>query len=250
LNFCYYFAVFPRRISVVQKEPHACRAVGRRGDRRRAFTLLEMLIVMGIISVLLVALTPAVTSLSKSNGRRAAVSALLGAIEQARAEAIKSGQATYVVFPIFTNGTESTLDRYNYKSYAIFEDDAANPGSVKQLTSWNPLPAGVALRSGGTAALSNLADPGYLSPVPTFRFTPDANAAPTYRCLKFNLNGEIEAPIAPPANVLFAVFEGYVSNGNEVITGGNDGSGNPLAAEYLMISRMTGRAEPTAAPTP
>jgi prepilin-type N-terminal cleavage/methylation domain-containing protein len=221
--------------------------------RSRGFTLLEMLVVMGIISGLLVALIPAVTSLSKSNGRRAAVSALLGAIEQARAEAIKTGQATYVVFPIFTNGTQSTLDRYNYKSYAIFEDDAANPGSVKQLTTWNPLPAGVALRSGGTAALSNLAGSTSLSPVPTFTFTPDLNAAATatYRCLKFNLNGEIEAPIAPPANVLFAVFEGYVSsNGSEVITGANDGSGNPLAAEYLMISRMTGRAEPTAAPTP
>src|SRR6266571_1834156 len=100
------------------------------------FTLIELLVVIGIIVMALAALVPAVTSLSKSGGRRAARNSLLGGIEQARAEAIKSGQATYVVFPTFTSGTQSTLDRYNYRSYAIFEDDAANPGNVKQLTEW------------------------------------------------------------------------------------------------------------------
>ena len=89
---------------------------------------------MSIIAIALAALVPAVTSLSKSAGRRAARDSLLGGIEQARAEAIKSGQATYIVFPTFTSGTQSTLDRYNYRSYAIFEDNAASPGSVKQLT--------------------------------------------------------------------------------------------------------------------
>src|SRR5205807_7976742 len=89
-----------------------------------AFTLLELLVVIAIISVLLVAVIPAVNSFSKSSGRKGAISNLLGAFEQARAEAIKSGQATYVVFPTFASGTsQTTLDRYNYKSFAIFEDD-------------------------------------------------------------------------------------------------------------------------------
>src|SRR5205823_14874954 len=108
---------------------------------------------MGIIIIALAALVPAVTSLSKSGGRRAARNSLLGGIEQARAEAIKSGQATYVVFPTFTSGAQSTLDRYNYRSYVIFEDDAANRGSVKQLTDWNAFRTGVALRAAGTAGL-------------------------------------------------------------------------------------------------
>jgi len=157
-------------------------------QRRAGFTLLELLMVMGIIAIALAALVPAVTSLSKSSGRRAARDTLLGAIEQARAEAIKSGQATYVVFPTFTSGTQSTLDRYNYRSYAIFEDNAANPGNVKQLTDWKSFPAGVALRAAGTAALSNLADPATLTPVMSFNFTPDTSATP-FRCLKFDQNG-------------------------------------------------------------
>src|SRR5881398_3855270 len=113
---------------------------------------------MGIVIMALAALVPAVTSLSKSGGRRAARNALLGGIEQARAEAIKSSQATYVVFPTFSSGAQSTLDRYNYRSYAIFEDNAASPGNVRRLTDWKSFPAGVALRAAGTAALSiNLA---------------------------------------------------------------------------------------------
>ena len=144
---------------------------------RAGFTLLELLIVMGIIAIALVALVPAVTSLSKAGGRRAARDSMLGGIEQARAEAIKSGQATYVVFPTFTSGTQSTLDRYNYRSYAIFEDNAASPGNVKQLTDWKSFPAGVALRAAGIAALSNLADPATLAPAVTFSFTPDTSAS-------------------------------------------------------------------------
>src|SRR5437016_3336512 len=207
---------------------------------RFAFTLLEILVVIAIIAIMMGLIAPAVTSLSKSNGRKAAIANLLGGIEQARAEAIKSGQATYVVFPTFASGAQSTLDRYNYRSYAIFEDDAVHPGSVKQLTEWKSLPIGVALRAAGTAALSNLADPATLGVA--FSFAPDPSAAPL-KCFKFNSNGEVQAPAG---NVLLGIFEGYV-NGSEVATT-KDGSGNPSAVEYLMVSQFTGRAEPTATP--
>src|SRR5438046_5862845 len=161
----------------------------RRG-RFRAFTLIEMLVVLGMIVILLSALVPAVTSLSKANGRKAAMANLLGGIEQARAEAISTSPATYVVFPTFGAGAaQSTLDRYNYKSYAIFEDNEANPGSVKQVTPWKALPTGVALRATGTAALTNLADPASLSPPPTFSFTPATGTTPALRCSQFKSNG-------------------------------------------------------------
>ena len=212
---------------------------------------------MGIILIALAALVPAVTSLSKSGGRRAALNGLLGGIEQARAEAIKSSQATYVVFPAFTGGTQSTLDRYNYRSYAIFEDDAANPGNVKQLTDWKSFPTGVALRAAAYTIngvsvdpfLSYLQDPGW-SPAPPF--TPDLAATAVFRCIKFNSNGEVAAPITAANAVYLGVFEGFVSNGSEVATT-KDGSGNPSAVEYITMSQFTGRAVPADAvsnPTP
>ena len=209
-----------------------------------------MLVVLSIIAIVLAALIPAVTSLSKSGARRAARDTLLGGIEQARAEAIKSGQATYIVFPTFTSGNQSTLDRYNYRSYAIFEDNAASPGNVKQLTDWKSFRTGVALRAAGTAALSGnsapTASPTPAPPTPTFNFTPDTTATAQYQYLKFNSNGELQAPAA---NVSLGIFEGYVSNGSEVATGPKDGSGNPYAAEYVMVSQFTGRAQPRGSPT-
>ena len=220
----------------------------KRSSPQTAFTLLELLVVMGIILIALAALVPAVTSLSKSGGRRAALNGLLGGIEQARAEAIKSSQATYVVFPAFTSGTQSTLDRYNYRSYAIFEDNAASPGNPKQLTDWKSFPTGVALRkaytiNGVNGGLDSLQDPAALTPPVAFSFAPDASAAP-FKCFKFNSNGEVQAPAG---NVLLCIFEGYVNSGSEVATT-KDGSGNPSAVEYVMVSQFTGRAEPTASP--
>jgi prepilin-type N-terminal cleavage/methylation domain-containing protein len=240
--------LYPRRTTpaLAASAVHNAAQPRLRRHFQHGFTLLEMMVVIAIMIIVAGFMAPALTSLSKANGRKAAIANLLGGIEQARAEAIKSGQATYVVFPMFTSGPQSTLDRYSYRSYAIFEDDAANPGTVKQLTSWKSLPTGTAMRSSGTAALSNLADPASLSPAPTFTFSPDTGSTPVFRCLKFNTNGEVEAPAT---NVLLGVFEGFI-NGTEVITGGKDSNGNPLAAEYIAVFRMTGRAEPTATPTP
>jgi type II secretory pathway pseudopilin PulG len=217
----------------------------KRSLSETGFTLIELLVVMGIIIVALAALVPAVTSLSKSGGRRAAMNSLLGGIEQARAEAIKSAQPTYVVFPTFTSGAQSTLDRYNYRSYAIFELDAAT-GIARQLTDWKSFPTGVALRAAGTAALSNLP---IWTPPAGFTFTPDTSAAPTFLNFQFNANGEVTAPAA---NVLLGIFEGYVSSGNEVATT-KDAGGNASAVEYITVSQFTGRAvpaQPAATPTP
>ena len=232
----------------------------KRPSSETAFTLIELLVVMGIVIMALTALVPAVTSLSKSGGRRAARNALLGGIEQARAEAIKSSQATYVVFPTFSSGAQSTLDRYNYRSYAIFEDDAAHLGNVKQLTDWKSFSTGVALRAGAYTVngvsvdpfLSYLQDPAALNPAPTFTFTPDLSAVAVFRCLKFNSNGEVQAPITLANAVYLGVFEGFVSNGSEVATT-KDASGNPSAVEYVTVSQFTGRAVPADAvstPTP
>ena len=208
----------------------------------RSFTLIELLVVMGIIAALLVAAIPAVNSLSKSSGRKGAISNLLGVIEQARAQAIKDGQSTYVVFPAQPVGGSSTitdksiLDGYFYRSVAIFEDDPSVPGTPKQLTAWKTFPTGVSLRSAISATpwTSDL----------NFTFTPEgADKTEQFPYLKFNSNGEVELPVPASGPVQITIFEGFVSGTTEVVTGKKDGSGNPLAAESISIARLTGRAE-------
>jgi len=188
-----------------------------------------------MILLALVALIPAATSLSKSSGRKAAISNLLGAIEQGRAQAIKDGQATYIVFPAQLPGSPdpATIQRYSYHSYAVFEDDPANPGTVKQLTGWRTLPTGVSLRSGSLGALATS----------TFTFTPmGSTASGLFPFLKFTTNGGVD-PISTPSPssspVPLGIFEGYVDG-----TGDKDTNSSKFT-ETITVGRMTGRAEYT-----
>src|SRR5205807_4750976 len=130
----------------------------------------------------------------------------LGAIEQARAEAIKTGQATYVVFPAQPVGGGSTitdktiLDRYFYHSVAIFEDDPANPTTPKQISNWKTFPTGVSLRS--TISSSPWSSN-------SFAFSP-IGTPQSFPYLKFNSNGEVESPVPASGNLVqLGIFEGY-----------------------------------------
>lgn len=193
-----------------------------------------MLVVIGIISILLVATLPVVQSLSKSNGRKAAIGMLMGAVEQARAQAISDGRSTYVAFPAQPPGgassvTDPKLIRdYFYRSFAIFEDDASDPvaNPKVQLSAYKTLPVGVSVRptiSSGPWVAS------------AFRFAPaGSTSAPEFPYLKFNANGEVESP--PNGTVSLAVFEGSVNGAIEAKTTVQ------LVADSLTISRYTGRA--------
>lgn len=207
-----------------------------------AFTLLELMVVIGIIAIMLVALIPAVNSLTKSSGRKAAISSLLGAAEQARANAIKTGRATYLVFPTFTGGTAATRERYHYRAFGIFEDDPGGTGTPKQLTNWNTLPTGVTVRAktGAPGSLTDLPDAASLTPAATFTFTPEPNATAVFYCIKFSSNGEVESPAN---NVTLTVIEGHVNGTTEVVTSAKDLSGEPAARDSLRIAHLTGRAE-------
>ena len=207
----------------------------------RAFTLLELLVVIGIIAVLLVAALPAVTSMSKSSGRKGAISSLLGAIEQARSLAIKDGQATYLVLPgqLPPGADPSTIQRYGYRSFAIFEDedDPANPGTkkIKQVSSWKTLPTSVSIRSGSL---------NYLAKTTPFAFTPILANPPVtglFPFLKFTANGEVDPSSTPSAStgtIQFGIFEGYVD-----ANGADKSTSKTNFTESIEVSRLTGRAK-------
>lgn len=223
--------------------PHTHTVTDRLHSPQPAFTLIELLVVIGIIALMLVALIPAVNSLTKSSGRKAAIGSLLGVVEQARVHALKTGRASYIVFPAFTAGDQSTLDRYNYKAFAIYEEDPADSSTPKQITKWQTLPTGVALRAsaGAPGSVTDLSDSSSLTPAATFAFAPDANATPVFHCIKFNANGEVES--AASSYVEVAVFEGHVNGTTEKATGTLDTNGQPAARESLKIAHLTGRAE-------
>ena len=233
-------------ISTLQRERFAFTSPKLRG-RSRGFTLLELLVVIGIISILLVAVIPAVTSLSKSSGRKGALSNLLGAIEQARALAIKDGRSTYVAF--VTSSIPATLEQeYAYRAYAIFEDDASNPNTQVQVTNWKKLPIGISFRAKNSAAVTSVTANGNGEYTLPLQFSPGGTSTPaSCHCIEFTPAGEVLYPSGSNPIVL-GVFEGTVTGGVETSTSRKDAAGEPLATEYIQIARLTGRAEPTAAP--
>ncbi len=169
---------------------------------------------ISIIAIMFVALVPAINSLSKSGARKGAISLLLGVFEQARGIALKDGRATYVVFPAqFPAGTtassnQTITDRYFYHSAAIFEDDPDDPTKAKiQVTEWKVLGTGISLRTEISYATSTSKWTG-----DNFRFSP-ISATATFPFLKFNSNGQVEAPAGNSGQVQLRLFEGYVING-------------------------------------
>lgn len=193
-----------------------------------AFTLLELMVVIGIIAIMLVAVIPSVTSLMKANGQKSAVTTVMNLLEQARALAVTSGSPTYVVFP-----DSSTPEAYRCKALIVFQDNAAfTPVAV---TKWTFLPTGVSFRPGV----------GLLTPQAAIRFlcpgTVSANAQPVaLPFLKFDATGMVAAPTG--AGALFAdIFSGFVdSSGAASYTDKNQQTSQKF--DSVQIARFTGRA--------
>lgn len=211
-------------------------------SRRDAFTLIELMVVIGIIALMLVALIPAVSSLSKSGGRKAAIGNLAILIEQARSLALADARNTYIAFvaALPSSASQAVVADYSYRAYAVFEDDAnGNPHAI-QTTKWQRLPTGISFRNqpeptGPGTSLTTATNPA----TSTFPFAL-ANGNITCPYLEFDSVGSVVQPNSA-APMRLVIFEGYVRGGSEVPTG-RDSSHEPIRDE-ISIGRFNGRAE-------
>ncbi|MDX2082354.1 MAG: type II secretion system protein [Terrimicrobiaceae bacterium] len=118
-----------------------------RRHRVRAFSLLELLTVVGVIAIMMSLLIPSIAGFSSTAGRRGAVNVVMNTLEQARVEALQSGQTVYVAF---ADGNFPVEDMRN-AAFLVFrtptEEEAAAGRSFVVLKPWTRLPKDVFFRS-------------------------------------------------------------------------------------------------------
>ncbi|MEY2851779.1 MAG: hypothetical protein RL549_478 [Verrucomicrobiota bacterium] len=135
-------------------------------SRRAAFSLVELLAVVGIIAILSVAAVPVMRGLGGSQSSRATASILVSALEQARTAAILSGTNAYLALPDADTTTMSSTNRL--RTYAVIRQTAdqdangfddyqtnvsTNSGWVL-LSKWERLPGDLMFSSTTLALLS------------------------------------------------------------------------------------------------
>jgi Tfp pilus assembly protein FimT len=202
-----------------------------------AFTLVELLAVVGIMGLLAAVAVPALKGLTGSGGRKQALNQVISALEIARNTAISTGTNAAVIFP---DSTFSSGDAYKYRSMAVVAWNPTNTNSPATMVgSWIVLPQGIAffpnsLRSANLPTATNISvrilTTSITTNFPAIVFQPDGGLSEDYSPL--------------PTNGI-AFFEGTVTNTTD----------NPTYRiltnfETVRLTKYTGRTRPTLAPKP
>ena len=209
---------------------------------RAAFTLVELLAVVGIMGLLAAVAVPALKGLTGSGGRKQALSQVISALEIARNTAISTGTNAAVIFPdstfTFIGSTEDSRKPYKYRSIAVVTWNPTNTNAPATMVgSWIVLPQGIALFPNSISALpqgTNI----------SVRILTTSNPAATFRAISFQSDGALDETLTPfPTNGI-AFFEGTVTGTTT----------NPTSKmtnfETVRLTRYTGRTIPTLAPAP
>ncbi len=215
----------------------------QRPETEPAFSLVELLAVMAIISVLLVAAVP-IFSNSSNTARLASREIITAHLQQARAHAIASGTATAIVVPEISASTD-----LGARSVSLFEVEKDETGNYKpakeqdasgnptpedaQLQRWEKLPGNfhfltAALVSSGKATLMDTTDR---------LATNYKGRAISGHFIVFGPSGQIVRPIAGTP-IRIAIAQATRSGESLALT--QRGGSRPVF-ELFEVNRLTGR---------
>lgn len=149
-----------------------------------AFTLVELLAVIGIMGLLAAVAVPTLKGLAGSGGRKQALSQVMGALEIARNTAISTGTNAAVIFPDLNFASQP----YRYRSMAVISWNTTNTNDPNIMVgSWITLPQGVVLHHTQINQLPTVTNDT------AFRIPPSTNSIKTnnLHALVFQSDGSI-----------------------------------------------------------
>ena len=207
----------------------------QRSGTGSGFSLIEMLIVMAIMSILLVAAIPVLSNTS-SNARQSSREIVKASLQQARAHAISSGNATAITIPILSTGSElgsRAVTLFEVESsgsgYTVMTD--ADTGQEAQLQRWQTLPGSFHFVS---AADISGSDATVLDQTQTLQ-TAFKGENITCHMIVFSPSGQIVFPV-DEVNI---VISQAVRQGSSLRLTEKNGS-DPVF-EIFQVNRLTGR---------
>lgn len=135
--------------------PADCRQVKRMINTRKYYTLIELLIVVGLMGLLMGLAIPSFSRLIKGSGKVVATRELTAKINAARSYAVSKRETVAIVFPA-TGDSSSIPASYKNTSYRVCT--VYNSGGTWKFGSWidgetwNHLPTGMVFRAVGGIA--------------------------------------------------------------------------------------------------
>jgi hypothetical protein len=185
-----------------------------------------MLAVLGVISVLMAAILPAVRGMNRSSGRVAAVGEIMGLMEQARSLALAQGRPAYLVI------SDHTAPEEHASRAAAIYLEAEDPGDYPALVArWRALPVSYRfLNSPEIPSLFTAPLESAQTGTPRFRL-PGESALRTLPYLKFTPTGGL----AHPAESKYARLFIAAAEGN-------------TPADLITVALFTGRPKCELAP--
>lgn len=227
----------------------------KRHPRGRAFSLIEILVVMSIVALLLALAAPGFVALGPS--RKTAVHEVSGFLENARARSMATQSEMIVAFADGNfHGGEGA-----YRSYALFTlDGDASGGSggrpLRQLSPWRVLPKGLIFAHAEhfevekDLAFRTILDAPFRRRFPT-PLSATASAPSEGMVLPYLLFGPDGGVLVPPfsdADALHVgIAEGYFDSGSRRIEltstrPGRNGAGKFANGECIEVGYYTGRS--------
>ncbi len=165
----------------------------------RAFTIVELLIVVGIMSVLVALALPAFQGIGRGTALRTSMADLKATVSMARQWAITHREDTFVLFPdqYLNYGSDRASVDKAYRAFSVYASSAG------YLRDWSYLPPGILFDS-GTGSVVNVFSDG----VNTTNSLPFLSGSQSVNCIWFLPNGRLKGGSGTPVEI--RLTEGFV----------------------------------------